>query len=33
MWRTVIISSGEKITVKDNWLVVSNGEKTSRVPI
>lgn len=33
MWRTVIVSSGEEITVKDNWLVVSSEGKDNRIPI
>lgn len=33
MWRTVVISSGEKVTVRDNWLVVTAAGKEKSVPI
>lgn len=33
MWRTVIISKGERITVRDNWLVVYSENNEQRVPI
>lgn len=33
MWRTVIVSSGEKVTIKDNWLVVVSGSKEQKVPV
>ena len=26
MWRTVIVASGEKLNIKDNWLIVSSAE-------
>ena len=33
MWRTVIVTQGEKLTVKDNWLVVWSDNNEQRVPI
>lgn len=33
MFRTVVINFGEKISVKDNWLVVTGGDEEKRVPI
>ena len=33
MWRTVIVTQGEKLTVKDNWLVVWSENTEQRVPI
>ena len=33
MWRTVIITQGEKLTIKDNWLVVFSDNSEQRVPI
>lgn len=33
MWRTVIVTAGERITLKDNWLVVSTSGKENKVPI
>ena len=33
MWRTVIVTSGERLNIKDNWLVVSNGTDESRIPV
>ena len=33
MWRTVIVASGEKLNIKDNWLIVSSAEGESRVPV
>lgn len=33
MWRTVIVNRGERITTKDNWLVISADGKEQRVPI
>lgn len=34
MWRSVIIYNGEKLTVKDDWLVVSlEDETTKRIPL
>lgn len=33
MWRTVIITKGERITIKDNWLVVYSESDEQRVPI
>ena len=33
MWRTVIVTKGEKLTIKDNWLVVYSDNNEQRVPI
>lgn len=33
MWRTVIITKGERITIRDNWLVVYSENNEQRVPI
>ena len=33
MWRTVIVTQGEKLTIKDNWLVVYSDNNEQRVPI
>ena len=33
MWRTVIVTSGERLNIKDNWLVVSDGTSESRIPV
>lgn len=33
MWRTVIVTQGEKLTVRDNWLVVWSDNNEQRVPI
>lgn len=33
MFRTLYVTGGEKITVKDNWLVVVTGEETVKVPL
>lgn len=33
MWRTVIVTKGEKLTLKDNWLVVYSDHTEQRVPI
>ena len=33
MWRTVIVSKGEKITVKNSWMVVYGDNIESHVPI
>lgn len=33
MFRTVVINFGEKISVKDNWLVVTGGDEEKKVPI
>lgn len=33
MWRTVIVTKGEKLTVRDNWLVVYSDGSEQRVPI
>ena len=33
MWRTLIATAGEKLTVKDNWLHVYSPQQEARVPI
>ena len=33
MWRTVIVTKGEKITVRDHWLVVYSEQNEARIPI
>ena len=33
MWRTVIVSKGEKITVKNGWMIVYGDNIESHVPI
>ena len=33
MWRTVIVTKGEKITVRDHWLVVYSDQNEARIPI
>lgn len=33
MWRTLIVTSGEKLTVKNQWLNVYSEEQEARVPI
>ena len=33
MWRTVIVTQGEKLTVRDGWLVVWSEQTEQRVPI
>lgn len=33
MWRTLIITQGEKISIKDNWLIVECGDEQNKVPI
>ncbi len=33
MWRTIIVTSGERLNIKDNWLIVSNGDKENRIPV
>ena len=33
MWRTLIVTSGEKLTVKNQWLHVYSEEQEARVPI
>ena len=32
MWRTVIVTQGEKLTIKDGWLVVysDTGRRTAQ---
>lgn len=32
MWRTVIVTQGEKLIVKDNWLVVWSDKTEQQVP-
>ena len=33
MWRTVIVTKGEKITLRDNWLVVYSDNIEQRMPL
>ena len=33
MWRTVIVTKGEKLTIRDNWLVVYSDNREQQVPI
>ena len=33
MWRTVIVSKGERLTVKNNWLYVYSDELEHHIPI
>ena len=33
MWRTIIVTKGEKLTLKDNWLVVYSEGSEQRVPL
>lgn len=33
MWRTVIVTKGERMTIKDNWLVVYSENNEQRVPV
>lgn len=33
MWRTVIVTKGEKLTIRDNWLVVYSDSREQQVPI
>lgn len=33
MWRTLIITQGEKISVKDNWLIVETPESSNKIPV
>lgn len=33
MWRTVIVNNGEKLTIRNNWLVVYSEESEHRVPV
>lgn len=33
MWRTLIVTEGEKITIQDNWLHVCSAEREARVPV
>ncbi|URN84946.1 type II CRISPR-associated endonuclease Cas1 [Acetobacterium wieringae] len=33
MFRTLIINTGEKITVKNNWLIVSENEEEKKIPL
>lgn len=33
MWRTVIITQGERVRLQNNWVVVQNGEKEQQIPI
>lgn len=33
MWRTVIVNHGEKIIIRNNWLVVYSDDSEHRVPV
>lgn len=33
MWRTVIVTKGEKLTLRDNWLVVYSDHNEQCVPL
>lgn len=33
MFRTIAVNSGEKISIRDNWLVVQNDNEEKRIPI
>jgi CRISPR-associated protein Cas1 len=33
MWRTLIITQGEKLGIKDNWLYIESSEEENKVPI
>lgn len=33
MYRTLIINTGERISVKNNWLIVSENEEEKKVPL
>ena len=33
MWRTVIVTKGEKLTLRDNWLIVYSEHTEQRVPL
>ena len=33
MWRTVIVTKGEKLTIRDNWLIVYSDSREQQVPI
>lgn len=33
MWRTVIVTKGERLTIRDNWLIVYSEDNEQRVPI
>lgn len=33
MFRTVVVNFGEKISVKDNWVVVTAGDEDRRIPL
>lgn len=33
MWRTVIVTKEEKLTLRDNWLVVYSDHNEQRVPL
>ena len=33
MWRTVIVSKGEKLTLKNRWLVVYSEGNESHIPL
>lgn len=33
MFRTIYVTQGEKITIKDNWLVIAAYEAEKKVPL
>ena len=33
MWRTVIVTKGEKLILRDNWLIVYSDQTEQRVPL
>jgi len=33
LWRTVIVTTGEKITVRDRWMIVYSDRNEARIPI
>lgn len=33
MWRTIIVTAGEKLNIRDNWLIVSANGQESKVPV
>ena len=33
MWKTVIVESGDRLTLEKNWLIVVSSHGESRLPI
>lgn len=33
MWKTVIVTKGEKLILRDNWLIVYSDQTEQRVPL